>query len=54
MLHFFGEQRYFKKVSQKNNKYFLFLYFFGSPKQVLEKSVLIELINVLYFNEKKN
>ncbi len=29
------------------------LHFFGTPKQVLEKSVLIELINVLYFNEKK-
>ncbi len=46
MLHFFGEKRYFKNKSIK--------FFFGTPKQLLEKSVLIELINVLYFVEKKN
>ena len=60
MLHFFGDQRYFGKVSQ-NKRYFgkvsqnlLILYFFGLPKQILEKSRWIELVNVLHFNEKKN
>ena len=51
MLHFFGYKRYFKKVSQNKN---IFFYFFGAPKVLLKKSILIELINVLHFNEKKN
>ena len=61
MLHFFGYKRYFKKVSQ-NKRYFkkvsqnknIFFYFFGAPKVLLKKSIFIELINVLHFNEKKN
>ena len=75
MLHFFGSQGYFKKVSQnegyfkkvsqneryfkkvsQNERYFknfLFFYFFGFPKELLQKTTWIELINVLHFNEKK-
>lgn len=54
MLEFFGNQKYFKKVSQnKNIKYFLYFYFFGVPKKVY-KLKCIELENVLDFNEKKN
>jgi hypothetical protein len=51
MLHFFGYKRYLKKVSQNKN---IFCYFFGFPKDLLQKTIWIELINVLHFNEKKN